>query len=169
MDLNIKLAGLTRESTVDGPGIRMAIYFQGCPHHCRGCHNPETWDPEDGVEKTVTETLELINRLITPLHSGLTISGGEPFFQQEGLLALVKGVKEQFPHLNIWCYTGYHYEDLAGSPVLPYLDVLVDGPFEEEQRELDLVYKGSRNQRIIDIPASQSKGEVVEDPRYLKH
>jgi len=167
METYIMLAGLTKESTVDGPGIRIALYLQGCPHHCSGCHNPETWNIDNGVSKTVNETLKLITDNLTPLHQGITISGGEPFMQPAALLALVQGIRERFHQLNIWCYTGYLYDDLIQSPILPYLDILVDGPYQESERELDLRFKGSRNQRIINVQASISQGQIIEDVRYV--
>lgn len=163
MDTTLALAGLTRESTVDGPGVRLALFLQGCPHHCKGCHNPETWDQAGGEIWTVKATLDLLGKKLTPLHQGITISGGEPFLQPEALLALVEGIRQRFPHLNIWCYSGYLFEDLKASPVLRYLDVLVDGPFIEEEREMDLPFRGSRNQRIIDVASSLKKGKPVEN------
>ncbi|MGE5381582.1 MAG: anaerobic ribonucleoside-triphosphate reductase activating protein [Methylocystaceae bacterium] len=166
MKTTVRLAGMSRESTVDGPGVRLTIFFQGCPHHCKGCHNPDTWDSNGGEELTIQETLDLLARYITPLHQGITFSGGEPFLQAEALLKLVKGIRERFPQLNIWCYSGYQYEDLLCSPVLPLLDVLVDGPFEEANRELDLIFRGSSNQRIIDLALSEESGQVVEHPAY---
>lgn len=162
METTLTLAGLTRESTVDGPGVRLALFMQGCPHHCKGCHNPDTWDREGGEIWTVKSTLDLIAKKLTPLHQGITISGGEPFMQPDALLALVKGIREKFPQLNIWCYSGYLFEDLVDSPVLPYLDVLVDGPFIDDEREMDLSFRGSRNQRLIDVASSLKMGKAIE-------
>ncbi|MGE5450059.1 MAG: anaerobic ribonucleoside-triphosphate reductase activating protein [Methanomassiliicoccales archaeon] len=162
MEPIIVLAGMTSESTVDGPGIRLTLYLQGCPHHCIGCHNPDTWDEQSGQRLSVNAALDLIAKHLTPLHQGITLSGGEPFFQPAASLQLVSGLRTRFPHLNIWCYTGYTYEELLESPILPLIDVLIDGPFIEAERELDLVYRGSKNQRIIAVKASLQAGKVIE-------
>jgi len=167
VEQDIYLAGMAKESTVDGPGVRLTLYLQGCPHHCVGCHNPDTWEKDGGERLSVKEALDLIARYLTPLHQGITISGGEPFAQSEALLQLVTGLRERFGSLNIWCYSGYLYDELLASPVLPMLNVLVDGPYSEDKRELDLVFRGSHNQRIIDVAASLQTGKVVEHPAYL--
>lgn len=164
----IVLAGMAKESTVDGPGVRLALFMQGCPHHCSGCHNPETWDENGGQRMSVTAALKLMAQYLTPLHQGITISGGEPFMQPDALLELLQGVRESFPALNIWCYSGYIFDDLQHSPVLPLIDILVDGPYQEELRDLDLLFRGSRNQRIIDVAASLQTGQVVEHSGYMK-
>ena len=166
----IRAAGITRDSIVDGPGIRTTIYVQGCPHHCPGCHNPETWAFEGGKWMEPEELFEMIRR--NPLCRGVTFSGGEPFAQAEALLPLAEMLKAH--HYELASYTGYLYEDLAGGTdaqkaLLSKLDVLIDGPFILSQRSLELNFRGSRNQRVINVPESLRQGKAVPEtsPRWL--
>ncbi|NLY90972.1 MAG: anaerobic ribonucleoside-triphosphate reductase activating protein [Firmicutes bacterium] len=155
----IRIAGITPESVVDGPGLRAVVFFQGCPHHCPGCHNPETWDPQGGKVLSVEEVWRLIR--YNPLLSGITLSGGEPLAQPEGALALARKVRAVQGNLMI--YTGYTWEELGrlNSPLITELigmtDLLVDGPFLLAERDERLPFRGSRNQRIIDVQASLGK------------
>lgn len=158
----IDMAGIAGDSIVDGPGIRTAYFSQGCPHHCRDCHNPETWSFGCGTPMDV-EDLAAIARS-NPLCRGVTFSGGEPFAQAEGFARLAEILKKD--GYEIASYTGYLFEDLKnGTPAQQYLlsllDVLVDGPFIREQKSLELCYRGSANQRIIDVPKSLASGEVI--------
>lgn len=158
-----RIYGLVQNSYVDGPGIRMAIFFQGCLKHCKGCHNPGAWEPCHGVEM---DTEELKRRMaIDPLLQGITLSGGEPLLQPEVALELAK-----FAHslgLNVWCYTGYEMEDIVRSgtdsqwALVTEADVVVDGAYIESERSLDLKWRGSRNQRLIDVKKSLEAGEVI--------
>jgi len=158
---SIRLAGLVKGSVVDGLGIRVVVFFQGCPRHCPGCHN-EGFLAADGGEAVAAEDLVArIGEGVTPLTRGLTISGGDPFFQPRGLFSLCRAVRENFPNLDIWVYTGYSYEEVAGHPVLPLIDVLVDGPFLLAVRDLSLPFRGSPNQRLIDVPKTLAAGRVV--------
>lgn len=155
---------LQQDSIVDGPGIRMVVWTQGCPHHCPNCHNPQTWD-ETGGEWI--ETSSLIAQIQTaPLQSGLTLSGGEPFQQAEALLEVAKAAKAA--HLNLWAYSGYTFEQLRQDPIkkalLEQLDVLVDGPFIEAEKDYRLKFKGSKNQRIIDVQASLAQNCIIYSP-----
>ena len=153
MTEQLRLASpLQLDSFVDGPGIRMVLWTQGCPHHCPGCHNPQTHDPDAGQLYDVQELIHQIEQ--EPLQSGLTLSGGEPFVQSAALLPIAQAAKRK--GLSLWAYSGYTYEQL-----LELLDVLVDGRFLQEQKDYRLRFKGSRNQRIIDVPASLRKGHVV--------
>lgn len=159
----MRIAGTVQDSIVDGPGFRFTVFTQGCSHHCPGCHNPQTHDTSGGTEHTVEELLERMRS--NPLTDGLTLSGGEPFEQPEECLLLAQGAHES--GLNVWSYTGYLFEFLrdqgteAQKALLRELDVLVDGPFLLEQRTLSLPWRGSRNQRVIDVPKSLENGDVV--------
>ena len=159
----MRIAGTVQDSIVDGPGFRFTVFTQGCSHHCPGCHNPQTHDPSGGTEHTVEELLERMRS--NPLTDGLTLSGGEPFEQPEDCLLLAQGAHES--GLNVWSYTGYLFEFLrdqgteAQKVLLREVDVLVDGPFLLDQRTLSLPWRGSRNQRVIDVPKSLEIGDVV--------
>lgn len=163
--LQIRLAGLVPESIVDGPGLRFAIFVQGCPHHCEGCHNPETHDFGAGRLADTDRIFEKIQAY--PLVHGVTFSGGEPFCQPEPLAYLAEKLKGGGYH--IMCYSGYTFEELLRQAerdrhtkkLLGCLDILVDGRFELSQRSLDLKFRGSGNQRILDVPKSLSEGRAV--------
>lgn len=169
----IRLAGeLQTDSIVDGPGIRAVVWTQGCGHHCKGCHNPETWDFKGGMECDVDDIKRQLEQLED--HDGITLSGGDPMFQAKACYEIAKYAKEL--GFNVWCYTGYTYEQLmvmnGRDPyilkLLEQLDVLVDGKFELAQKSLNLKFKGSRNQRIIDVPASLDEGKVVIVDKYCE-
>ena len=159
----LRIAGTVRDSIVDGPGIRYVIFTQGCPHHCPGCHNPQTHDFLGGQEADCEKILEEI--LHSPLLSGVTFSGGEPFCQPEGLLPIAEAIKEKGIHLTI--FTGYLLEQLqkmenpAVKRLLELADMIVDGPFILEERNLTLSYRGSENQRVIDMVKTRKEGKVV--------
>ena len=162
MTEQLRLAGpLQVDSFVDGPGIRMVLWTQGCPHHCPGCHNPQTHDPAGGTLYAVDELIAQIGA--EPLQSGLTLSGGEPFEQSAALMPIARAARAR--GLSLWAYSGYTFEQLVADPerraLLELLDVLVDGRFIEAQKDYRLRFMGSRNQRIIDVPASLREGHVV--------
>ena len=151
--MNFRCAGIVQESFVDGPGIRLSVFVQGCSHHCKGCHNQHTWDASGGF---VTGTDFILHEYRSnPLLSGITLTGGEPMEQPKALLILARGVHELGG--TVWCYTGYTLEELrakkdpAINNLLKEIDVLVDGPFILELRDLNLQWRGSSNQRIIDL------------------
>ena len=162
----MKIYGLVQDSIVDGPGFRFGCFVQGCPHNCPGCHNPDSHDPAGGTEMSVEEVAREL--LKNPMTDGLTLSGGEPFAQPEECLRLAKIAHEH--GLNVWSYSGWTFEHLrdrgseAQRALLAELDVLVDGPFLLEERTLALPWRGSRNQRVIDVPASLTAGAAVLRP-----
>lgn len=158
----IRIAGKVDDSIVDGPGIRYTIFFQGCPHHCPGCHNPETHDFNGGHFEEIEDIINEIKK--NPLLLGVTISGGEPFFQKEELLTLVKEIRKT--NLNIMVYTGYTFENLINSDsitkeILSNIDYLVDGPFILKERDLELIFRGSRNQRYIDVKKTLKENKII--------
>ncbi len=151
----MKLLNVFKETISDGVGLRYSIYLSGCRHACPGCHNPESWNPDNGCELTEEVLKEIIKEIkANPLLDGITISGGDPFFSPDDLFFLVKRLKEA-TQMNIWCYTGYTIEHIRRTPnmakVLDYIDVLVDGPYVEQLRDPKLNFRGSSNQRIIKI------------------
>jgi len=170
--MSLRLAGIVKESVVDGPGIRLVVFVQGCPHRCPGCQNPESHDPMGGYESTAKELLTELEK--NSLVSGLTLSGGEPFCQAEALVELSSEAKRR--GFSIVIYTGYVFEDLLTMgtednmkfELLKLADILVDGPFIQDKRDIGLPFRGSGNQRLIDVPASLRQGRVVEwtDPAW---
>lgn len=157
----VRVAGRIAESIVDGPGLRYVLFTQGCPHRCPGCHNPDTHDFGGGTPVVLRDILADIRR--NPLLRGVTFSGGEPFCQSEALIPLAAALKSLGYHLM--AYTGYVWEDLArdsaAARLLPFLDMLVDGPFVAARRSLELRFRGSSNQRILDVPAGLRAGRPV--------
>ena len=159
----LDLSGIVSDSIVDGPGIRTTIFSQGCPHHCPGCHNPETWDFGCG---TVVEEERLVQIVQSnPLCRGVTFSGGEPFAQAAGFAKLAKLLKAQ--GYEVASYTGYTFEELLeGSgdqrQLLEAIDILIDGPFLLAEKSLEIPFRGSKNQRILDVPASIAAGKALE-------
>ena len=146
---------------VDGPGFRTSIYCAGCRHNCPGCHNRQSWDFNQGQLMTTDEIMDVI--LADPF-ANVTFSGGDPMFQAEGFTELAQAIRSQSSK-TIWCWTGYTFEMLVRMPkqrkLLELIDVLVDGPYVESQRDTDLLFRGSRNQRLIDVPKSLKAGKVV--------
>lgn len=169
--MRISLSGISGDSIVDGPGIRLTIFTQGCPHHCPGCHNPQTHDPDGGSWGDTEDILAAAAE--NPLLDGITLSGGDPFLQPVPCLELAKGAHRL--GLNVWTYTGYTWEDLWAEndpekiALLKETDVLVDGPFLLAERSLELKFKGSKNQRTIDVKKSLEQGKVVlwEEKTYF--
>lgn len=160
--MDIRLAGIEPESIVDGPGYRLAVFVQGCPHGCPGCHNPGTHDPAGGY---LSDTAEIIGKLgKDPLVRGVTLTGGEPMMQPAALCEIAEAAHKK--GLNVWCYTGYTLEALKreNDPermrLLAQVDVLVDGPYIARERSLDLLYCGSKNQRLIDMNRTRGAGKV---------
>ena len=158
----LDLSGIVSDSIVDGPGIRTTVFSQGCPHHCPGCHNPETWEFGCGTAIPVEAVVDIVRS--NPLCRGVTFSGGEPFAQAAAFAKLARLLKEK--GYEVASYTGYTFEQLLkGSPVqrelLSAIDILIDGPFLLEEKSLEIAFRGSRNQRILDVPKSLAAGEAV--------
>lgn len=153
---------LQQDSIVDGPGVRTVLWTQGCIHNCPGCHNPQTHDRTQGILVPVREIIDNIKE--AKLQNGLTLSGGEPFLQATALLPIVKEAKQL--GWNIWAYTGFTFEDLlkvdAYKQLLQLIDVVVDDKYLEEQKDYRLLFKGSKNQRIIDVQQSLKSGNIVQ-------
>lgn len=161
--MNLRISGFANDSIVDGEGIRLTIFTQGCPHHCIGCHNPHTHSLDGGYFMDIEEIVQLAAE--NPLLDGVTLSGGEPFLQAKTCSILAKKLHQY--HLNIWTYTGYTFETLWNEKrpdwisLLKQTDVLIDGPFQQDKRSLELKFKGSSNQRCIDVKKSLLENRPV--------
>ena len=158
----LDLSGIVTDSIVDGPGIRTTVFSQGCPHRCEGCHNPETWEFGIGTQVAVEQIVDIVAS--NPLCRGVTFSGGEPFAQAAGFAKLARLLKEK--GYEVASYTGYTFEQLLkGNPaqkeLLSSIDVLIDGPFVMAEKSLEVAFRGSRNQRILDVPRSLAAGQAV--------
>ena len=165
----LELSAIVTDSIVDGPGIRATVFSQGCPHHCEGCHNPETWPFGCGTPIEEEAVVSIIRE--NPLCRGVTFSGGEPFAQAEAFCKLAGLLKAQ--GYEVASYTGFTFEQLckgtdAQKALLETIDVLIDGPYIQAQRTLEAPFRGSRNQRILDVKASLAAGHAVEttSPRW---
>ena len=165
-------ANIKNNDIANGPGVRVSLFVSGCTHHCKGCFNEVAWDFEYGkpfTQETISEILEMLR----PAHiKGLTLLGGEPFEPQNqgAIVELLRQVKAEFPQKSIWSFSGYVFEKITSGTLgdweitkefLSYLDVLVDGPFVEEKKNLNLRFRGSENQRLLDVPASLAQGAPV--------
>lgn len=161
--MKITISGKVKESITDGKGIRYSLFMQGCPHHCEGCHNPETWSMDGGEEVTVKEIFDEFRK--NPLLKGITFSGGEPMCQPKPLIELAKMVHSIGKDVTV--FSGWTYEELREmndediNALLDEIDVLVDGRFILEQKNLDLSFRGSENQRVIDMNKTRESGKVV--------
>lgn len=157
----ISVLDIVHDTMVDGPGFRTTIYCAGCPNECPGCHNPQSWDINNGHPMT---TDELFSEIVSDPFANVTFSGGDPMFQPEGFAELAEAIRKNTSK-TIWCYSGFRYEQIINNSkqrkLLEMVDVLVDGPFVEKLRDEDLYFRGSSNQRLIDVPASLNCGQVV--------
>ena len=170
LQMTIRIADVESESIVDGPGFRFAVYTQGCPHACPGCHNPQTHPFEGGREVEPADLLRLAQE--SPLNKGVTLSGGEPFCQAEALVPFARLAREA--GYSVWAYSGYTYDALTGdaapagaAELLALCDVLVDGPYVKALGSYEAKWRGSTNQRVIDLARTRAAGKVVlyeEDP-----
>lgn len=159
----INIAGIEAESVVDGEGWRFAIFTQGCKHHCKNCHNPQTWDMCGGTQMSIDELVDTIEEAFKEniLMDGVTLTGGDPLYQPDATFSLCKKLKDL--GINIWLYTGFTYEEITKDEklmsIMKYIDVLVDGPFIESLKSLELEYRGSSNQRILDMKKTLESGK----------
>ena len=171
-------ADIKKIDVANGEGVRVSVFVSGCNHHCKGCFNQCAWDFNYGKEFSEKEEQQIIDYMNHDYISGLSLLGGEPLEprNQEGLLPLVKKVKKKFPNKNIWCYTGFDFEkDVVGKmakdnektrELLKYIDVIDDGKFEEDKRDLKLQFRGSSNQKIVDVKKSLQTGKVIKENQY---
>ena len=167
----IRIAGVVKESIVDGPGLRYAIFTQGCAHRCPECHNPETWDFNGGYECEFEKIIKSIEE--NPLLDGVTFTGGDPLYQPQACYELGLLLKEK--KLNILVFTGYTFEEIEELKVkdqwveklMSITDILIDGRYDNSQRDLTLLFRGSKNQRVIDMNKTRETGKMVLDERYI--
>lgn len=154
---------ITKDDMLNGDGLRVVLWVSGCEHHCKGCQNPVTWNPEDGLEMTTRELEEIAEQLSKDYISGITFSGGDPLHpvNRDSIYQIAKWCKIKYPTKTIWCYTGYLYEQVKDLPVMEYIDVLVDGKFVQELADVKYKWAGSRNQRVIDVQKSLNVGKVI--------
>ena len=155
--------GIKKTDIANGPGVRVSLFVSGCRNHCPGCFQPETWDFDYGEPFTAEAEKEIITALRPSWIQGISILGGDPMEpeNQEALLPFLRRIRALFPEKNIWLYTGCTFESLLHSPLLPLIDVIVDGMFVEDERDISLAFRGSRNQRVINVPASLEAGVCV--------
>ncbi|OUO78668.1 anaerobic ribonucleoside-triphosphate reductase activating protein [Blautia sp. An249] len=154
---------ITKDDMLNGDGLRVVLWVAGCSHCCRECHNPVTWDVNGGLPFTVEEKQEIFRELNKDYISGITFSGGDPLHSANimDVTELAKEIREKYPKKTIWLYTGALWEEVCKEEIVRYLDVLVDGEFEADKKDVTLHWKGSSNQRVIDVPATLKAGDVV--------
>lgn len=146
----------------NGVGIRVVLFVSGCNRHCKGCHNPQTWDFESGKPFTGAEFIRLMEALKPAYIDGMTLSGGDPFAEENLPVTTQLAMEVKNINKSVWAYTGDVYENVKDFPIMRYVDVLVDGDFQIDKKDLMLKFRGSSNQRIIDVPASRNSGKVME-------
>ena len=154
---------ITKEDMLNGDGLRVVLWFAGCAHHCKNCQNPITWDPEGGLPFDESARQEIFEELEKDYIRGITFSGGDPLYvgTREGLFELIQEIRGRYPRKTIWLYTGYLWEEICHLELIPYLDVVVDGRFVEELKDNNLPWKGSSNQRVIDVQTTLRLGKTV--------
>lgn len=154
---------ITKDDMKNGDGLRVVLWVAGCSHHCPGCQNPVTWDPEDGLPFDRAAEEEIFGQLEQEYISGLTLSGGDPLYEgnREAVTELVRKVKSRYPKKTIWLYTGYRWEEIQDLEVIRDIDVVVDGRYIQEERDITLEWRGSANQRVIDVPKTRELGQIV--------
>ncbi|MCI8893115.1 MAG: anaerobic ribonucleoside-triphosphate reductase activating protein [Lachnospiraceae bacterium] len=154
---------ITKDDMLNGDGLRVVLWVSGCSHCCRDCHNPVTWDANSGLLFDAAAREELFEELSRDYISGVTLSGGDPlYFSNRGdILKLVKEVRDRFPQKTVWLYTGFLWETVAELEIMDYVDIVVDGEFQVEKKDPQLHWRGSSNQRVIDVKATRAAGQVV--------
>lgn len=154
---------ITKDDMKNGDGLRVVLWVAGCEHHCKNCQNPITWDPNDGLFFDTFAVLEILSQLEKDYIEGITFSGGDPLYlaNRSEITLFCRAIKEGHLDKTIWLYTGYLYEDISDLPVMKYIDVLVDGPFVEQLKDNNLKWRGSSNQRVINVPESRKTGNIV--------
>ena len=159
----MKYLKISNFDTANGLGIGNVLWVSGCSHHCPQCHNPQTWDKNAGEEFTEEVLDNLLDKLKRPFIKRLTLSGGDPLFlgNRDEITNVVRKVKKNFPNIKIWCYTGYLWEEVKDLPCMDYIDVLVDGEFKIDLKDITLPFCGSSNQRVIDVQKSLKTGKVI--------
>lgn len=161
---------ITKDDMLNGDGLRVVLWVSGCEHKCKGCQNPLTWDAKDGLPFDEAAKEELFEQLSKPYISGITFSGGDPLFpsNESFVEELMKEIKDRFPAKTIWLYTGYLWEHIKHKKLMEYVDVCVDGPFLQEQFDSKLLWKGSKNQRVIDVKKSLSLSKGQDPVLHAK-
>lgn len=154
---------ITPVDVANGPGCRVVLWTAGCEHHCPQCHNQSTWNPASGQLFDDIALTKLIENMSADYIDGITLSGGDPLYpaNREKVTETCKILKKKFPNKTIWCYTGYLFEDVKDLEIINYIDVLVDGPFLINKKNLNLVFRGSSNQRLINVPKSLKENKIV--------
>ncbi len=159
----MKYHNITKDDMLNGCGLRVVLWVSGCEHHCEGCQNPITWNPDDGVEFNSDAEAEIFCELEKDYVDGITFSGGDPLFpkSRDCIGELIERIKRKYPQKTIWLYTGYLWENINTIPFIHNVDVIVDGKFMEKFKDNSLHWRGSANQRVIDVKKSFEKSEVV--------
>lgn len=170
----MRYGAIKKRDIANGPGVRVVLFVSGCTHHCKGCFQPQTWDFNYGEEYTAETEQELIDALVPDFIDGLTLLGGEPFEpeNQKVLITLLRRLRKELPQKTVWAFSGYTFEELTGKKesrarcevtdeMLSLVDVLVDGEFQLDKRNISLQFRGSENQRLIDLPQTFQNGEIV--------
>ena len=154
---------ITKDDMLNGEGLRVVLWVAGCPHACPGCHNPVTWDPQGGLEFDDAARQELFAQLDHSYINGITYSGGDPLYagNRGAIAGLAKEIRAKYPDKTQWLYTGYQWEEIQGERAVPFLDVVVDGRYIEAQKDSLLPWRGSRNQKVIDVQKSLKAGETI--------
>ena len=154
---------IKKDDMLNGDGLRVVLWVAGCSHHCKGCQNPITWDPDGGIPFEQKDKEEIFEQLDQSYIEGITFSGGDPLHERnvQDVTELAKEIKKKYPDKTIWLYTGYTWEKIRNLEIIPYLDVVVDGKFDLASRDVNLMWKGSPNQRVIDVPKTLELGLIV--------